>query len=726
MMSVSRSSELIISKKFVDSVFDTKEFLCYISPYSLNNIIIVPTKSEEKTKFEIYKYIFDPLEPELKFVLTLESNEIIRTTLMIDLKIFFIFPGRVKNEIFILTQDLEIWRSVIDLNKQLKNCELIIKIQNSSQLKYINELLNELTPDNIFLYFSNQKIIGIVIILGNECVFFLEKVLDEDEDIYTFTFEKFFLSEDNGNLYIILYSEKNGVSVINTTEKLARSQFPFHIKKFDQFNYPLDINIKNQCLYILQKKRLLKFPYLNKKKGSKKCEFSSNIIATWFNPTNSIQYIITREENQYSLKHVILTSAGIKFILRHNDEYDDILPLLKLSDNNFRIVKLKNAYFGFLYNESQIVSWSNIRLVPRTAYDGLSLKFKFHYREEHNALNSLRKLQGSGYDLNGIVKMFEDALPVGLKSRRSIRKKSYTCEDDLFILEHIYKDMTISQISESINHPRNSVSARFMNSYGTPSCDEHYQFKFMCIQCQQSLVKWKSEVREKIISKEYNVRVFTDMESDLSYSRKERYIRNQTLELRSKLTPEIYDGIVKFLSQIDCSGRSFQKLFVQCLRLFIGKYIEEIGFQNIKPSQLLSLFCDIKPDFKRLRYLRGEFMKVTGKNPFRLSGNEILFLHAVNSFSKIYNKSTEEFNNLFLDTLKLFKHPKVGTIPALIYTIFNKTFTQKEVSEAFGITEVTLRKEVRNIKDSKEYLDLIQIHKKLIFKIVGFDFKEIF
>ena len=128
-----------------------------------------------------------------------------------------------------------------------------------------------------------------------------------------------------------------------------------------------------------------------------------------------------------------------------------------------KIHKLANCNFGLIYNGSKLIFWSK---KPKTN------EILIKYAE----LNLYDPLECLNFIFNSVIN--DDIVE---KSREYLRKrKSYTREDDLYILENIYELKTIREIANVIEHPKSSVYARFANSYATPSCDNHFSFEKKC------------------------------------------------------------------------------------------------------------------------------------------------------------------------------------------------------------------------------------------------------
>lgn len=660
--------------------------------------------------FGIYKYIFDPIEPELKYITHIDQNSFIKTAMTEEIILRFILPGNKKNEIIIITKEFNIWSCLIDSKSTLCSFRrLIYNLKLLNNEKDLEDIFYNTIPNNAFPYFINDRLIGLVIFIENECVFIFNRNEVQTDNIFIFSYDNEYISEDLGNLYINLFSIESGISVISTSEKIFRNEFPFNIKKFEQKEIPIDICVRNNCLFIFEPNQILKYPGFNKIKGKRTCKIEEKILLAWSDSLNSTENLLVEKNNQCLFKNAILTTTENDINL--NDltisNYSEIK--LKLDKDILKITKLANKNLNIIYNKKTLLFWTNLSFFGKLKPNKSEILIKVYDFERYDALESLNIMQDSGFDLKSIAEIFDKALPQAFKSRIRTERKSYTKEEDLFILEHIYEDLTINQIAEKINHSRSSIYARFMNDYGTPSCDDHYQFEQSCIQCQESLKEWKEEVKQNILHKEYRIRKFADIELCELYSRKERLIRLQTLHLRTKISPEIYDNTIKFLAQIDCSGKSFKKLFLQCLRLILGKKIEEIGLTNVEPSNLVSIFCEIKPDFKYIRDLREHYKNIIGKEPYFFKNQELIYLTSINSISKVFDKSIVNLiKPLLIDILKNATNPKIGTIPAALYVFFRKQFTQNEIATIFNITEVTLRSEIKRITENPRLFKILE------------------
>ena len=707
---------LIVSKKFIDGFCENEGEFCYISPYSSSNIIIQLRKDKDDLHFEIYKYIYDPLEPELKYINSFQQDSKVSTALTEIIKIWFLLPGKQKNKIFIISRKLNIWSCIIDSKGKFVSYKLLINKKGFSDFEHLLEdFFNTDFPYNIIPYFIKDQLIGLVIFSDDECLFVLNRKKPHEENLFSFPYDKEYTSEDNGNLYINLFSSENGISVIKSSIRIINHDFPFQIKKFEQAEIPIDLVVQKDCLYVIEKNQMKKYPYLNKVKGKKKCECKENIVLGWLSPIDCSENLLIEDNDNFFLKSTILNSMDYNLNLKNLAIHNESEFELTIDKESLILFKLANNNFGFIYDGKKFIFWSNLSYIRKFTHNKSNYLIKIHEIKPYDALESLKRMQDIGFDLELMAKMFEDAVPQIFKQRKRVKRKSYTREEDLFILDHIYEDLTISQIAEKINHPKSSVTTRFMNVYGTPSCDEHFQIEVSCEQCQENLIAWKNEVKEKILQKEYRIREYTDIELCELYSRKERSIRSRTLDLRSKITPEVHDNIIKFVGQIDCAGKSYRKLFLQSLRLFIGKKIEDNGIVNIKPSNLISMYFAIKPDMKLLRKLRRNYKRIVGKEPYFLSDKQTVFIKAINSLGKLFDINTiERIKPVFIEVLKNIDNPKIGTLPAVLYLLSKKKLTQKEISNCFNTTEVSLRSESRNIWNNHNLMQIIYDYKKTL------------
>lgn len=708
-----KKPSLIVCDNFIDTFLKNEGQFCYFSPYPSNNIIIQIEKQGEMLFFEINKYIFDPSEPELKFTKRLQQDSIVSTTLTEKIKIWFILPGKKKNEIIIISNKFNIWRCIIDSKNRLMSFQLLIKNLDFSNFEYaLNDFFYKIFPHNIFPYFIDEKLIGLVIFIEEECIIILDKVKSKNDNLFSFSCEKEYISYDNGEIFIILFSIENGINIIKSTYRTYTSDFPFQIKKFDQNKFPIDMCVFNNCFYVIEKEKIIKYPHLNKIKGRKECKFDYDIIIAWINLDLSSEYFLIKENNYFSFKYTLLTTTDDKVNFKDIKVINKTHLKFNIENDSIKLLKLANCSFGLIYDNKSLLFWSKTHFTRKFKPSEIEIVINFNEIEQHDALESLKIMNGFGFNLEVIAQMFENALPQALRIRYPNKRKSFTRDDDLFILGHIYEDMTVKQISEKINHPKSSTYTRFLINYGSPSCDDHFQFEDSCKLCQKNLIEWKQETRQIILQKEYKIREYSDSELCRMYSRKERTIRSQTIHLRSKISPELYDNTVKFLAQIDCAGKTISTLFLQCLKLFLGKKIEEIGIKNIKPSKFISMYCAIKPNMKLLKDLRYQYKKFTGKEPYFLMDKELLYLQGINSISQLFEDFIiEKIKPLFIKVLKTIDSPKVGTLPATLYLLFQflyRKLTQKQIAEVFNTTEVSLRSEVKKLAKNQKISIILQ------------------
>jgi len=518
------------------------------------------------------------------------------------------------------------------------------------------------------------------------------------DNYYSFFFENYFISDDFSVIYIILYSKKKGINIIKIFEEFDQKDFPFQIKQFEEYFPPVDVYVHDDCLNIIESNQIIQYPNFDKKLITKHFLYNNKIVNSWQNPRSNEITLLIERENEISLRYAEINDNDYQISINEFVYIDGIK--FKLKKKRLKIHKLANCNFGIICDGSNLIFWDKKPLSNE-------LLIKYTELKQYNPLECLN------FIFNTVLN--DD---IEEKSREYLQKrKSYTREDDLYILENVYQLKTINEIAIAIEHPRSSVYARFAMSYGTPSCVIHFSYEKKCNDCQELLKTWKSEVRKKILEKTYKPRYYAETGLIRSFSKKERVIRSQTIHLKSKIDTQIYDETVKFLGQMDCKGKSFKKLFIQSLRLIIGKKISHIGLNEIHPNALISLYCEIKPDFKRIRILREEYKKVFGEKPHYFKEKEVYYLRGINAVSTFVDVVNFDIVKLFIiDILKNISKPKIGTIPAAVYLLFNKKYTQALISESFSITEVTLRSEARQIAlgelNYKKLLKVILNYKK--------------
>ncbi|MBA7540737.1 hypothetical protein ES705_33039 [subsurface metagenome] len=674
-MNSNSSNFLKISTKFLEGYTNYKGEMCYFSPYITNNIVIRVEKEEDLFQYEVYT----SLNQELRYVDVFNQDSYINVEEKIQ--IWLMLPGIKYNEIIVFSKDQKVWSCIVDSDNNLAFFQLLDQNFNLTNLQYdTKDLFYVDNPQYIFPYFINDNFVALVIFFEKDCVFLLNVKNALKDNSYSFSFENYFISDDLGAIYIILYSKKKGINIIKIFEEFNEKDFPFQIKQFEEFFPPIDIFVHDNCLCIIESNQIIQYPSFNKKLITKHFLYNNKIVNSWQNPlSNKITFLIEKE-NEIYLRYAEINDNDYQISINEFVYINGIE--FKLKKKRVKIHRLANCNFGIIYDGSKLIFWDK-----KTNSNEILIKYA--------ELKLYDPLECLNFIFNSVLNN-----DIEEKSREYLRKrKSYTREDDLFILENIYELKTIEGIASVIEHPKNSVYTRFATNYGTPSCDNHFSFEKKCLDCQRILKTWKSEVRKKILEKSYKPRHYAEVGLIRSHSKKERVIRSQTIHLKSKIDSQIYDETVKFLAQVDCRGKSFKKLFLQSLKLIIGKKINQIGLNEINPNAVISLYCEIKPDFKRLKILREEYKKIFGEKPHFFNEKEIYYLKGINAVSKIVDVDINHkiVKSFIIDILKNISMPKIGTIPAALYLLFSKKYSQTLISDSFRITEVTLRSEAKQI-----------------------------
>ena len=203
LMNSNSSNFLKISTKFIEGYTNYKGEMCYFSPYITNNIVIRVEKEEDLFQYEVYA----SLNQELRYVDVLKQDSYINMEEKIQ--IWLILPGIKNNEIIIFSKDQKVWSCIVDSGNKLASFQLLDQNFNLTNLQYdTKDLFYVDIPQYIFPYFINDSFVALVMIFENDCIFLLNVKNTLKDNSYSFSFENYFISDDHGSIYIILYSKK--------------------------------------------------------------------------------------------------------------------------------------------------------------------------------------------------------------------------------------------------------------------------------------------------------------------------------------------------------------------------------------------------------------------------------------------------------------------------------------------------------------------------------------
>ncbi|MHA1230958.1 MAG: hypothetical protein ACTSPQ_09960 [Candidatus Helarchaeota archaeon] len=703
----------LLARRFAESLFN-KDCTIFTSPYIKNNVIILMEFQEEKIYFEIFKYVFDPKEPEILFCKEISSSQIIKSIMGFDIKIDFILPGKSLNEIVIFSQNGEVWKGNIRNNDLIiKECIGKIFLQENENIS-VFDIFN---PIDLAVYFTKKTKDFACLVIKEKSNFFLAlnillfSQINADNSILHFEDSVVFWNSASENLDLFSYNEDSGLAYINFPQNKINNPIPISIKNLKKINNkPIDVCCIDDTVYALDEENLYIFPNFKKYKTLKKIQFSLDFDLGWFEPQYERCNLIFRN----TLYNFIITPIMDNIILNKiKIEYNNMSSEDFFVDKEFQLNTLGNKQICILTKQNSSFAIIKPKYIDNSRDSYITIfKFKSQIPDAIESLQKLKELNLINLDYLSIIT--REKLPKGLISLNRRIRRPYTREEDIFIIENAYLNLSINDIAKELKRNPTSIYLHIKTNFGTPFCEQHSSFQRDCKDCINTRKKWVEESRAIIQKKEYHVIVedyksYGEIDFEGYVKRcKKRVIRKKTSLFKNILSSDLYERIIDFIVDADLArGRSIIKLFEQSILLFLDDYLRNLDILKLDISpELLKLYFNIKPDMKLLRHLILKYKEIINKEYYSL-GDLKFFYKDLLILQKLYEpnviRNVIPYIYIFYNALRKHakKNVKEAYFPGMLYIFSkynNRTITQKQLSELSGITEVTIRSRVKELE----------------------------
>ena len=715
----------IYSKKFTETFFKSENDIILTSPYRTNNIIIFLSLKDDMAVSQIFKYIFDPLEPEIKFACEVQKNQELESVLKLKLQIKFLLPGRIKNELIIVSKNGDIWsgfekENSINLSKRLGRIDFSDIEENSL------DFFDLFDPIDIVAYFTKKTKDFACIVIKEQDRFYLllnielfSKIEPENSTI-EFLDSLALWNSTAENLDLFSFNKTLGLANISFPRNKINKELPLSIINLKKFEgIPKDICAINDALYVITQEKFHIYPSFKKYRTltSLSLPFSPELI--WFEPQfkrckvvsgggNLSDFVISPTLSEISTKNIPVENKEKVYCYE-----------------NSKIKCTGNKHFGIIYSGEQCYIWTKREHISTLKTHNLTIL------ELHNptpdALESLQRLKDLNLmDFGQILSITEAGLPRSLLKLRKRRIRFFTKEDDLYIIKNVYSKLTYLEIAKKLKRNPISIYTHVKMTFGTPVCDNHNAFHKRCNKCSDVRIIWEEECEERIRNIEYRISSIKEDElpefdlEEFIWKDKKRRFRNRTSFFESILSPELYNQIVDFIISTDLlKGRSVNKIFEQTIQIFIDELLKNcINSGKTVTNSLLELYFSIKKDLKTLSVIYKPYKEKINPDYSPL-GDLIFFFKDIMNLRKLYGEEIyRKLKPFLIDFNKdLSKRGiKDGYFAGLLYLIYKqigKRFTQSKLAKTFLITEVTLRSRISDVRylmnrqDSLEYMSKI-------------------
>ncbi len=682
------------------------------SPYKNNNLFINLTLNEDKTTSEIFKYIFDPIEPEIRFCTNIQQNQEIKSALQLLIHVEFILPGRAKNELILVSKNGDIW-SAFEQRSTVKLSERIGKIDfNQIENNSLN-FFEIFDPIDIVAYFTKRtKNFACLVVKEMDRFYLLLNTklfanVKTENSILEFENSTVLWNSIAENLDLFSFNETLGLTHISFPRNKINKEVPISITNLKRFiGYPKDICCINEALYIVTENHLHIYPNFKRYKtlNSLNLPFSPELI--WFEPQYKRCKVVYEGGNLGDfIISAMLTEISTSVISI------DCSEKIKIYEGS-RIKSIGNRQFGVIYGDSSCYIWVKREHISILKTHSLILsKLK---NPIPNALESLQRLKDLKLlDFDQMAAITKAGLPKSLLQVKKRIRRVFTKEEDIFIVEHAYSDLTYHEIGQRLNRSPVTIYLHLKMNFEAPVCENHNSYKKSCKECTHVRINWVEECKSLIEIKKYRKSTYDEKGEEIEFDFEEwvKKVKKQRLKKRSsffsKILPtQMYDDILNFIINTDLlKGRSINTIFEQSIQIFIDDYLGDSIIKDKRvPNHLLEIYFRIQKDMKILKVLIPPY-RVLVNPKYRPLGDFNFFFKDLMNLRKLYSPDICDMIKPYLvDLFKLLSKfsIKEGNLAAILYIISKKVnirFTQAEIAELFSITEVTLRTRKKEIEE---------------------------
>ncbi len=699
----------IYSKKFTETFFKSEDNIILTSPYRNNNIFIFLSIKDDILKSHIFKYIFDPLEPEIRFSCEFQKNQELESALKLKVPIKFILPGRVGNELIIISKNGDIWNAFekensVQLSKRLGKIDFGDTEEDSLDFFDISD------PIDVVAYFTKRtKDFACIVVKEQDRFYILLNIelfskIEPENSIIEFEDSVAFWNSTAENLDLFSFNENLGLANISFPRNKINKELPLSITNLKKFKgIPKDICCINDALYVATQEEFHIYPSFKKYRTltSLKLSFYPELI--WFEPQfNRCKVIYDGGNLSDFVISPTLSEISTKIVSVERHEKINCYE-------NSQIKCIGNRHFGIIYNGEQCYIWTKREHISTLKTHNLTI-LELH-NPIPNALESLQRLKDLNLmDFGQMVAITEADLPKSLLKLRKRKIRFFTKEDDLFIISNVYSNLTYLEIARKLKRPPISIYTHVKMTFGTPVCEDHNAFQKKCAKCSEARIIWEEQCKETIKTVKYRKSSVEEDElpefdlEEFIWKDKKRRFRNRTSFFKSLLSQDLYNKILDFIISTDLlKGRSVNKIFEQCIKIFIDNLLRtSINSGKTISNSLLELYFGIKKDLKTLKVIYKPYKEKINPSYSPL-GDLVFFFKDMMNFRKLYEEDTcrklrpylVEFNKE-LSKIGI----KDGYIAGFLYIIYKqigKAITQLKLAKTFQITEVTLRTRISDV-----------------------------
>ncbi|MHA1278797.1 MAG: hypothetical protein ACTSQI_13840 [Candidatus Helarchaeota archaeon] len=698
-------------------------YLVLDSPYVQNDLLVLLDPLGQEIQFKVFRYIYDPSGSEIKLYKEITEGDLITSSLGEKVEVELVMPGRNRGELIIVSKNGAVWVALL----KGKKIELVSRIGDINATEDIEfDFFSAFAIENVVPYFTRRtkNFAGLVvkekdgfsIVLNNE----LFSEIGDDGDIIEFEGSIPFWNSEMDNLDLFSYNENSGLAYLSFPVNKKNTEIPIAILNLKKLNQiPIDICRIGTAIYAITGESLYVYPDFRRYKKINEIKISNPPQLVWFEPEHKLCKLLFKGKFYHfslypSISDIHLKELGSNILESHR--LDTVLinaEIKKLGNTQAYLINTQmDSFLGFKKEHKNNLRTHEISL------------FKIG-RLIPSALESLQRLKDAGFDFKPLLATAEAGIPKALL-RRIRQRGRFSKDDDQFIIKHAYKDLSFPEIAKELNRKPASVYLHSKNIFGSPSCDAHDRFEPQCEACQNERVAWEKSSMKYIDAKQYPEP--SKVEADFDYEtyavrRKYSMLVSRTRYFQDILPDRTYDSIIELLLNSDLlKGRGVEKIFEQCIRLFLGDILNTIDLGAFQfPYDLLEIYYHITPKMKILHVILKEYRRLVNQDYHPLEELKVYFLKDALFLNKLFKEEKcKQLNPILLDfygKLKKFTTYKDGYLAGLIYLSLLDTknqVSQFKLAQFMEITEITLRTRKKEI-ESNSFLSkfVLQFNKVL-------------
>ncbi|MFW9878369.1 MAG: hypothetical protein ACFFG0_35250, partial [Candidatus Thorarchaeota archaeon] len=701
----------------LDHVIEEDNFEYISTSIFISNLLFI-VKIKKTQEFLIFK-IIEKSSYVIEYLGILNQAELEKFNLN---DIYYVTPGKCEYELICLNSNGEIFSISIKINENN-----ILTIEKSNSLLNINSSLNhELSSDIIDFkpIYSKNVLKGVV---------FIENFIEIDENLWLF-----YKKPDN-NILTFSTIVENELFIYNDFREVCHLFFlqdnqvwylqfeNFSEDKIDNFadilsldeSYPVihDIFFYRNYIYIRTEDFLYKF-------------HSEYLILDKKERVDKPLFV----KQSFKSPHILIGKKGELFI-RNDPEAEPYTPIFINSDYDEIDLQYENSpKFISIFKSDLIIIKTKKELIFASLFFDKRLTYiikkkeltRFNFFEElaKKPKEFRERIESQLSFLRKSVEIEIDAIES--KQFRPPRIiQFFTKEDDVELINNLYNTKTYDNFAKEWNRNPTGIYFHVKRTFDIPRCNIHPKVDKTCNNCQERINEWRIAGLKKIETIKYRessqTEIFSGLEKDYYTAFiKKKYLNRlqKTFEFYEYIPKELWNKTIDYIIPLSMVGHSFEFVLTFGLHEVLEHYYNNVNYDSVGKDPMFQYFLIVDKEFHKY-WKPNRIAKFMKKHQSYLKSVELtdrILRSQQLFFSFIYTKVkqdfqpfirlvTEKLSPLLKNSLTLSSQP-MNTVVAGLFgklsnyfpTQFNRKFTQSEISSELQITEVTLRKAIKDEK----------------------------